>query len=171
MNLTVFYYAINWHKCLLDSALVELILFTAFLPIACLPACVDAGFHHATLGGLWRMWSSSGAYSSSQKGCSSQDRGCILTANFWRNHATPPPPSSFHTNCPFSFFSLVTIPTALRAALVQEGNYLSTPITSTPAILLTSAPDESLLLSGRVPRSIQAVQPWHAAASVSVWGI
>ncbi len=36
-------------------------------------------------------------------------------------------------------------PTALGTALVQEGNYLSTPITSTSAILLTSAPDESPL--------------------------
>lgn len=51
-----------------------------FLPIACLPACVDAEFHHATLGGLWRMWSLSGADFSSQRGCSSQERGWILTA-------------------------------------------------------------------------------------------
>ena len=106
--------------------------FPDLLPIARLPACVDAKFHHATLGGLCRMCSLSGAGFSSQRGCSSQETGCILTATSdvtWLS----------------DFLLSSGIPSALGAALVQEGNYLSTAITSMPAILHTWAPDESPL--------------------------
>ncbi len=54
---------------------IHLIYLSNFEPIACPPVCEDAEFHHVVLGGLWRMRSLSGADVSSQRGCSSQERG------------------------------------------------------------------------------------------------
>lgn len=130
---------LNQYICLLESILMKLILstsLTSYILFVFLPVWMHE-FHHATLGVLWRMWPLSGADFSSQRGFSSQERGCILTAT--SDVTMQPPPH------PLTFFSLVANPQLWGAALVQEGNYLSTPITSIPAILLTSAPDESPL--------------------------
>lgn len=138
-------------------------ILSDFMPIACLPACVDAQFHHATLGGLWRMWSLSGADFSSQRRCSSQERGCILTATC---DVTNPLPVPW-----LSSLLWLPCPTALGAALLQEGNYLSTPITSMPAIFLTSAPDESPLPT--VEKVLDQFREWSRAitAPVSACGV
>lgn len=143
-----------------DVFLIEFVLTTdvpSYLLLVFLPcSCVAAGLHHANLGELQRMWSLSDAYSSSQRGCSSPERGCILTATSDVTMlASTDNITHAHMLCPLGFFSLEAA-TSLRAALQQEGNYLSTPITSMPAILLTSAPDESPTIAncGRLPRSI-----------------
>lgn len=132
---------------------MEFILST-YLPsssllLGFLPVCMQ-GFIMPPLGGLRRMWLP-GAYSSSQRVSSSPEGGCTLTATA---DVTMPLLSSGH-------------PTALRAALVQEGNYLSTPITSTSAILLTSVPDESPSLA--VQEFLDQFREWSHGTLLLKW--
>lgn len=116
---------------------INFIYLSDFLHIVCFPACVDAWVSSCHPGSTVADVTIVRCWFLQSEGIFLPREGLHTNGNFWRNHATPPHP--------LTFFSLVANPQLCGAALVQEGNYLSTPITSIPAILLTSAPDESPL--------------------------
>lgn len=142
--LSALWHDLNWYTCLSQRVFnwVQFIHCCAFLPVACLPAFLLCGCRVSSCqpGGATADVIIVRCLFLQSEGMFLPREGLHTNSNFWRNHAR------LHTHTrtlrPLGFFSLAAA-TSLRAALEQEGNYLSTPITSMPAILLTSAPGES----------------------------